>query len=156
MITLESTWCHMYRYCIILYLDLFLDSCQPDKWKIKFATQTVRQTRSQHKADEEWGFNLVIPCLRGVGSSSVWRSEWRNEPLPRLADSDLKIGLYPLSVCIWRKSMASFVGQIHSNHLRDKYTVILCDEVHTLYIWECIIYRNNRDYKEYLYCTRTP
>ncbi len=43
------------------------------------------------------GVHSVISCLVGVRSLSEWRSEWRIEPLPRLADMNPKNGLYPLS-----------------------------------------------------------
>ncbi len=89
----------------------FLDSCQPYKWGVKSATQTVRQTRIQRHSDEGGGFipsyrrdlkwidwnEPSISCLGGVGSLSVWRSEWWIEPLPHLADMNSKTGLYPLS-----------------------------------------------------------
>ncbi len=68
------------RYSIIL----FLDSCQPDKWKVKSATQTARQTRSQRQSDE--GGVLSGWSLHGGLSGGF-------ESLPRLADSDPKIGL---------------------------------------------------------------
>ena len=53
----------------------------------------------QRQSDEgggDWS-ESSIPSLDGVGSSSVWRTEWRIEPLPHLADMNPKTGLYPLS-----------------------------------------------------------